>query len=607
MRAVRLTLSCVIALGSASCEHTPQPAPRAAAESAGAQPIREPGEISPPPVPTHWIARPPVAADAGPVTDQMLLDPYADRSRWLHYGGDYSGWRHSPLTSLNPRSVSRLRLAWALPTGTTGQFEVSPVVYAGVMYVTTSYNRLFALDARTGDVLWRYDHEQPPELKACCGPVNRGVAIAGERVLMATLDARLLAFDRRTGELLWDTKMIDHMQGYAPTAAPLVAGDLAIIGTGGGDYGARGFFDAYDLATGRLVWRHQTVPMAGEPGAETWEGDSAQNGGAPTWTTGAYDPATDTLFWTTGNPAPGFNGEPRGGDNLYSDSLLAVDRKTGQRRWHFQFTPHDLWDYDGNTQLFLVDVERGGRKIPAIAQANRNGFFYLIDRRDGSFLHASPYVEVTWGRIGPDGRPIVNPAAIPSDAGSARVCPSNMGGMNGAWTGSYDPKLRSVFIPAIESCQTFQTGITVYVPGHFYIGGLPSGVDAKAGKAWGHVSAIDVQTGEIRWQYRDPHPMMAGVLSTAGGVLFTGTVRGDALALDSKSGELLWSQRIGGSIRSQPVAYELDGRPYVAIGSGGSVQIDGFVTGLDRVPEGGHLFVFTLADASGGDGTRRAR
>jgi glucose dehydrogenase len=255
---------------------------------------------------------------------------------------------------------------------------------------------------------------------------------------------------------------------------------------------------------------------------------------------------------------------------------------------------HDLWDFDGNTHLFLVDVERDGQRVPAIAQANRNGFFYLIDRRDGKFLHASPYVEVTWATIGSDGRPKVNPAALPSEQGSARVCPSNMGGMNGAWTGSYDPKLGLAFIPAIESCQTFQTGLTVYVPGQFYIGGLPSGVDARAGKAWGHVSAIDVASGAIRWQYRDPHPMMAGALSTDGGVVFTGTLRGDALALDSRSGEVIWRQRIGGAIRSQPVAFELDGRPYVAIGSGGSTTIDGFVSGVDRVPEGGHLFVFTL-------------
>jgi alcohol dehydrogenase (cytochrome c) len=595
MQAGRLTLVCVVALGLAACERTeaPSAAPGAAAGEASAV---QQEEYALPTLPTHWIARTPVATDAGPVTPEMLRDPYADRGRWLHYAGDYAGWRHSPLESLDPKSVRELRLAWALPTGTTGQFEVSPVVYAGVMYVTTSYNRLFALDARSGEILWRYDHPQPPDLKACCGPVNRGVAIAGDKVLMATLDAHLIAFDRRTGEILWNTEMVPHAQGFAPTAAPLVVENLAIIGTGGGEYGIRGFFDAYDLETGKRVWRHYTVPAAGEPGAETWEGDSAQNGGAPTWTTGAYDAATGTVFWTTGNPSPGFNGEPRGGDNLFSDSLLAVDARTGERRWHFQFTPHDVWDFDGNTHLFLVDVERDGQRVPVIAQANRNGFFYLIDRRDGKFLQATPYVEVNWATIGPDGRPIVDPAAMPSEQGSRRVCPSNMGGMNGAWTGSYDPALRLAFIPAIESCQSYQSGIAVRIPGMLYIGGLPTGLDAPAGKAWGHVSAIDVATGAIRWQYRDPHPMMGGALSTAGGVVFTGTIRGEALALDSRSGEVLWRQRIGGAIRSQPVAFELDGRPYVAFGSGGLTSLESWIGGLDRIPEGGHFFVFTLPE-----------
>jgi len=590
----RIGLVVMVSLGLVACERH-ESAPPAAPPAAPASEHPE-TEFQVPALPTHWTAKQPIAADAGPVTAQMLREPFADRGRWLHYGGDYSGWRHSPLESLTPQSARELRLAWAFPTGTTGQFEVSPVVYAGVMYVTAANNRVFALDARTGALLWRYDHPQPADLRACCGPVSRGVAIAGEKLFMATLDARLLAFDRRSGEILWNTEIAPYADGFAATSAPLVVENLVLIGTGGGEYGIRGFFDAYDVETGKRVWRHYTVPAPGEPGAESWAGDSGGIGGAPTWTTGTWDPATDTIFWTTGNPSPDFNGDLREGDNLFSDSLLAVDRRTGERRWHFQFTPHDVWDFDGNTHLFLVDVEQAGERIPAVVQANRNGFFYRLDRRDGRFLGATPYVDVNWAKLDAAGRPVVDPAALPSESGSARVCPSNMGGMNGAWTGAYDPVLKLAFIPAIESCQTFQKGVAAHVKGMPYVAGLPNGVDAVAGKAWGHVSAIDVSSGEIRWRHREDLPVMAGVLSTAGGLVVTGTLDGTVLALDAKTGEVVWRQRIGGGIRSQPIAFELDGRPYVAIGAGSWATIDSYISGFDRMPEGGHLFVFTLPE-----------
>ena len=339
-------------------------------------------------IPTHWPAPEPVGHGGGPVSDAMLRASGESKTSWLQYHGDDRGYRHSPITSLTPENVKRLRPAWVLPTGTVGQLEASPVVYDGVLYLTTSYNRLFALDATSGEVLWRYDHEQPPNLRLCCGPPNRGVAIAGNRVLMATLDAQLLAFERRTGEILWKTEIADYTKGFSATSAPLIVGDLAIIGIAGGEYGVRGFFDAYDLSKGKRVWRHYTVPAEGEPGVETWSGKSYETGGAPAWTTGLYDAATDTLFWTTGNPSPDWNGDGRLGDNLYSNSLLAIEPKTGKRKWHFQFTPHDVWDYDGNTHLFLVDVDFEGQTIPAIAQPNRNGFFYLLAADLGDALES---------------------------------------------------------------------------------------------------------------------------------------------------------------------------------------------------------------------------
>lgn len=554
-------------------------------------------EIQLPPLPTHWKAREPVGLGAGPVSAAMLRAPQDDPTRWLHYGGDYRNYRRSSLRSLNPCSVKRLEVAWAFPTGTFGQFEASPVVYDGVMYVTSSYNRLFALDARTGRLLWRYDHPVRNDLRLCCGPPNRGVAIAGDRVLMATLDAQLIAFDRRTGAIVWQTQIADYTQGFSATSAPLIVDGRAFIGVAGGEYGVRGFFDAYDVATGRRLWRHYTIPTTGEPGVETWAGDSYRRGGAPAWTTGAYDAETDTLLWTTGNPGPDWNGDERAGDNLYADSVLAIDPATGAQKWYFQFTPHDVWDYDGNTQLFLVDTEVDGRPTRLIAQANRNGYFYLLDRVTGRFLRATPYVEkLNWATIDAQGRPQVNPKAFPMEEPSDLVCPSNLGGMNGSWTGAYDPKLGLAFIPVVEACQLFAKGISAYAEGMPYLGGLPDTVEANDRSAYGHLSAVDVATGEVRWRYRDPHPMMGGVLSTAGGVVFTGNLEGEALALDARSGKVLWRFRMGGGVRSQPIAYRIDGRSYVAIGSGSFSTLDAFGGGLENIPEGGHLFVFTLPD-----------
>ncbi len=277
------------------------PAPTAAVTPA--EPAKEqPAEIQLPPLPTHWKAEKPVGTSAGPVTAEMLTAATSSPDRWIQYGGNYRNFRHSPLKNLTPESAKKLAVAWAFPTGTTGQFEASPVVYGGVMYVTSSYNRLFALDATSGKLLWRYDHKNAENLRLCCGPPNRGVGIAGDLVIMGTLDAHLIAFDRKTGEIVWKTEVADYKGGFSLTSAPLVVGELAIIGVAGGEYGVRGFFDAYDVRTGKLAWRHYTIPAKGEPGAETWSGDSYERGGAPAWTTGAYDPETDTLYWTTGNP-----------------------------------------------------------------------------------------------------------------------------------------------------------------------------------------------------------------------------------------------------------------------------------------------------------------
>jgi len=590
-----LFLGTLLALAGCGQETAPPPAEPAASEvTEGSSPVETAGaggEI------THWTNDRAIGLGEGPVTTAHLLAGTADPSRWLHYGGDYANSRHSPVDDLTPDSVGRLQVAWSFPTGTPEQFEVSPVIHDGIMYVTTSNNRLLALNAATGELYWRYDHPLPGDLRICCGIVNRGVAISGDLVLMATLDARMVAFDRLSGEIAWNVEIGQYADGYSATAAPLIVNDLAIIGVAGGEYGIRGYFDAYRVATGERAWRHYTIPATGEPGVETWAGTSYETGGSPAWTTGAYDPDTNILYWTTGNPGPDWSGDLRAGDNLFSNSLLAVNPDTGERLWHFQFTPHDVWDYDGNTQIFLVDIERGGETIEAIVQPNRNGFFYIIDRSDGSFIDASVYVEeLNWATMGEDGRPIPDPRAAPLEEPDFRVCPSNAGGMNGAWTAAYNPDLGLVYVPVIESCQFYQKGIVAFVRGQPFMGGMPVPVDVTQGKAHGHISAIDVSTGEVRWRFMDPHPMMGGVASTAGGVIFTGNQDGFALALDAADGSELWRFRMGGGMRSQPVVYRAEGRSFVAIGAGNSLSWAAFVGGPTNVPEGGHLFVFALPE-----------
>ncbi len=551
------------------------------------------GDLS---LPSHWKADEPVGDTGASVTKDQLDGAASDPSAWLHYYGDYRGYRHSPVKGLTPETARRLRPRWVLPTGATGHLAVSPIYFDGILYATTPRNRLYAIDARSGEVLWRYDHPQPPDLRICCGVPNRGVAIAGQLLFMATLDAKLLAFNRRTGEIAWRVTIEDYKLGLSATAAPLVVDDLVYIGIAGGEYGVRGFFDAYRADSGERVWRHYTVPAAGEPGAETWGNESYESGGAAAWTTGTYDPSTDTLFWTTGNPSPDWNGDVRPGDNLYADSVLAVDPRTGQRKWHFQFTPHNVWDYDGNTQLFLIDVEFEGREVKALAQPNRNGFFYLLDRTNGAFLRATPYVEqLNWAkRLDENGRPEVDPAKVPVENPTERICPGAQGGLNGGWTAAYNPATGLAYVPTIEACQTMNKGIAVRIEGNPYMGGGFNPIDGNAGQSYGRLVAYDPASGTVRWAYRDPNPLMGGTLSTAGGLVVTGNQEGFALGIDAKTGKEVWRHRLGSPVRSQPVAFELDGVPHLAIGAGQEPLYTAVAGGPTRVPEGGALYLFRV-------------
>ena len=552
---------------------------------------------------THWINERPIGDGEGPVTDEMLLEHQgvAAGRNWIQFGGDYSNNRHSPIEQLSVANIDNLEFEWSIPSGTLGQFSVSPLVYDGIMYVTTSYNRLMALNARTGELYWRYDHQQPEDLRICCGPANRGASIHGDKIFMATLDAKILAFNRLSGEKLWESEIIDYSRGFSATSAPLIVKNKAIIGVGGGEFGVRGFFDAYNIETGEREWRHYTVPDEGEPGYESWSGNSYETGGAPAWVIGTYDPELDLLYWTTGNPAPDWNGDARLGDNLFSDSVLAINPDSGERVWYYQFTPHDVWDYDGNSHLFQADLEENGQTIKALVQANRNGFFYAINRTNGEFIRATSYMEqLNWAdSMEPNGRPVVNPDAMPNEEPTFRVCPGIFGGMNGSVSASLNPELGLAFIPVIESCQLMQKGISIYVEGQNFFGGLPIPVDLEPDEegewpAYGHISAVDYSTGNIAWRYYDPQPMMAGTLSTAGGLVFTGSQTGHALGLDAETGDVVWRKRIGGGIRSQPIAYELDGDAYVAIASGNFGTIAGMAGGDVSIPEGGQLYVFKI-------------
>ena len=352
----------------------------------------------------------------------------ADGSQWLTFGGDYTNQRHSPLTQITPANVNRLVPQWTFQTGTLGNFETTSLLRDNVLYVTGPQNVAWAIDARSGRQIWRYRRELPPNLTACCGLVNRGFGVLGDKLFMVTLDAHLLALDMKTGAIVWDATMEDYTVGHAATIAPLVVKDKVIVGIAGGEFGIRGFIDAYDAQTGKRAWRFYTIPGPGEPGHDTWAGDSWKTGGAGVWVTGAYDPELNLLYYGVGNPGPDYHSESRLGDNLYSDSIVALDADTGRLRWHYQFTPHDLHDWDATEVPILADITIAGQPRKVVMFANRNGFYYTIDRITGKVIVAKPFVITTWAKeIGPDGRPVLQPGHTPNEAGAV-TCPDITGG-----------------------------------------------------------------------------------------------------------------------------------------------------------------------------------
>ena len=503
------------------------------------------------------------------LTFERLLNSGKEPQNWLTYSGDYAGRRFSPLDQINTSNARSLVAKWVYQTAGTGKFETTPLVVDGILFATGQDDRAFAVDARTGRPIWLYQRQLPGDIRPCCGRVNRGLAILGDKVFLGTLDAHVIALDAKTGNVIWDVASADYKIGYSFTAAPLAVKNLIVIGVSGGEYGVRGFIDAYDAATGTRKWRFNTVPGPGEQGHDTWEGDSWKVGGAPAWNTGTYDPATDQLFWPTGNPAPSNRGEGRAGDNLYSNSLLALNADTGKLNWYFQYTKHDEHDWDATQVPVMIDT--GNKHL--IAQANRNGFFYLVDRATGKLLLANPYGKITWSD-GKDseGRPVAKKEASPTLEGHT-VCPGALGTTN--WMApTFDPQTGLFYVTARDQCDIFSTAAQPYEAGHAYYGSAYFPSD-EAEPYFGALRAIDPSTGQMKWEFRHVSPSWSGVLSTAGGLAFTGDAEGNFIALDAASGKPLWHFQMGGEVYASPMAFAVDGKEYVAIAAGSALYAFG--------------------------------
>lgn len=554
-------------------------------------------------LPRLLVAAAVVGSASLPAAAQTSLDLAAadqNRGEWLLYGRTYDNQRFSPLTQITPRNVAQLRAVWAASMGSLDGLEATPLVKDGVIYVSGAYSHVMAFDARNGQRLWHWAPEYAPELGTilCCGPVNRGVAILGDLVYVLTLDARLVALKKSDGTVAWEKAIDDWKRGISATGAPLVVKNKVIVGIAGGEYGARGYIRAYDTDTGAVAWTTYTVPAPGEPGADTWPGETWKTGGGATWQSGAYDPQLNLLYWGTGNPGP-WNSDLRKGDNKWTCSLLALDPDTGAIKWGYQYTPNDGWDYDGNNAPILADIKLSGKSVKAALQTNRNGFFYVLDRTSGKFLFAVPTVEgINWttGLDRVTGRPTVNEAMRPLADGKTvlPIVPGLEGGTN--WFPmAFNPELGVAFVPT----NTWAMALTGYKPDDikYEPGKVYMGMDYKMhriGASIGHLRAFDVANQKWLWDIASPLPLFAGVLATKSGLVFTGDQLGFFFAADAKSGQVLWRFQTGSGVNASPITYELDGKQYVAILSG----LGGDPSFYFKGPKGGTLWVFALDNLS---------
>lgn len=520
------------------------------------------------------------------VTYERILNASSEPENWLTYNGGYKSQRYSLLNQITPDNVVDLKLQWTLQNQVFGAWQSNPIIVDGIMYVTERPNTIMAVDAVTGRVFWKYRHQPADNSQVCCGANNRGVAVLGDKVFMGTLDARLVAVDRINGSLLWDVEVGDVNLAYSVTMAPLIVKDKVIVGVGGGEFGIRGYVVAYDAETGEEAWKTYTIPGPGEENHDSWEGDDWEHGGAPAWITGSFDPDLNLTYWGIGNPGPDWNAGQRPGDNLYSDSVVALDADTGELIWYFQFTPNDAYDYDAVQVPVLADINWRGTPTKVMMWANRNGYFYVLDRVTGAFLEGKPFVRVNWSSgLDENGRPLQTPQPE-----GMPTFPGNQGGTNW-YPPSYSPRTGLFYFSAWEGYGSiYMPEESEYVPGQLFLGGgftvvAPTSNAPTIGigrtnpinnwtseVGFASLKAMDPHTGEEVWSYDQFDVSDSGMLTTASDLLFTGGREGYFHAIDAQTGTLLWNVSLGGQIVMAPVTYMVEGVQYVSVISGNSLS-----------------------------------
>ena len=511
------------------------------------------------------FSAPGMAADWKPVTDERLLNAAKDGNDWLIYGRDYNGSRYSPLDQITTANVGKLKLAWSSTLGSLEGQAVTPQVNNGIMIVAVSSEYIDAYDVKAGTRLWRYEIKVPADTTqfACCGKLAKGVALYDDKVYALTLDARAIALNAKDGTLVWEKTLEDYKAGYTFTMAPNIIKGKLMAGFAGGEFGVIGQILALDPKTGNEVWKHSTIPQPGEEGYDTWGKDSAKYGGGAAWLAATYDPEQNLTFWGTGNPAP-WNSDMRPGDNLFSNSVIALDADTGKRKWYFQHVPNDAWDYDSMSENLPVDVDADGKKVKAIANAHKNGYMYLNDRTTGKFIRANSFVEVDWGVVNKEGKMEVKADKRPGVGKPSTFCPSYFGGKDWAHM-AVNPKTNVAFIPAEHICVKLHHEATEYKKGTMYLGA--GGEIDKPGE--GRFVAFDLNANKVAWTVNTPSPLQSGSsLATAGGLAFIGDLEGNLKAYDQKTGKVLWTYKTPSGIIGGVISFAVDGKQYVAVASG---------------------------------------
>ena len=529
----------------------------------------------------------------GSVSQSMLDGAAKDSKNWLHPNGSYEQTRYSPASQINTGNVSKLRPAFVFQTGIVESMETAPLVVNGVMFLTTSYNHVYAINAKTGEQYWHYKHKIGPVSTYCCGPNNKGVAISEGKLFMGTLDAKLVALDAKSGKMLWETQIADPELGYSETMAPAVADGKVLIGTNGGEYGVRGFVKAFDANSGKLVWTFHTIPekghegvwavndatgrnmhrdIAAEKAALAKNSDFYKTLGGGVWMTPAIDTKTKTVFFVVGNPSPDLYGAERPGDNLYTDSMVAIDLDTGKYKWHYQYVAHDVWDLDAVSPPILVDVkDKNGKMIPGVIHGGKTGHIYVHDRSNGNLIRFSdPMVsqEGLW--------------TLPTKQG-ARMSLGANGGVE--WSPlAVNPGLRLAFAANLEQPMTYHVEAAAYPGGKLWLGGAFKNIPGE--EQFGNVTAVNIDTGKVVWKARTDQPMIGGVLSTAGNLVFAGEGNGWFKAYDAKTGKVLWQYQCGAGVNAPPTSYTVNGKQYIAVAAGGNTQLD--------FKRGNSVFVFSL-------------